>query len=200
MDTTKQDRLRELAAKQVFTTGEAAEICNVSQQTIIRCFDRGRLTGFRVPGSKFRRIPRAELLRFMRDNGIPADLLGDSAIRILVVDDDPGIVRLMEELLGRDGRFEVRTATTGYDAGMATREFRPNLVLLDYMLPDVNGNVVCERLRADPELSDTRIIVVSGVVRQDEIDTLLAAGADDFVAKPFDAEELIARIVALVGA
>ena len=200
MDTTKQDRLRELAAKQVFTTGEAAEICNVSQQTIIRCFDRGRLTGFRVPGSKFRRIPRAELLRFMRDNGIPADLLGDSAIRILVVDDDPGIVRLMEELLGRDDRFEVRTATTGYDAGMATREFRPNLVLLDYMLPDVNGNVVCERLRADPELSDTRIIVVSGVVRQDEIDTLLAAGADDFVAKPFDAEELIARIVALVGA
>ena len=200
MDTTKQDRLRELAAKQVFTTGEAAEICNVSQQTIIRCFDRGRLTGFRVPGSKFRRIPRAELLRFMRDNGIPADLLGDSAIRILVVDDDPGIVRLMEELLGRDDRFEVRTATTGYDAGMATREFRPNLVLLDYMLPDVNGNVVCERLHADPELSDTRIIVVSGVVRQDEIDTLLAAGADDFVAKPFDAEELIARIVALVGA
>ena len=200
MDTTKQDRLRELAAKQVFTTGEAAEICNVSQQTIIRCFDRGRLTGFRVPGSKFRRIPRAELLRFMRDNGITADLLGDSAIRILVVDDDPCIVRLMEELLGRDDRFEVRTATTGYDAGMATREFRPNLVLLDYMLPDVNGNVVCERLRADPELSDTRIIVVSGVVRQDEIDTLLAAGADDFVAKPFDAEELIARIVALVGA
>jgi excisionase family DNA binding protein len=200
MDTTKQDRLRELASKQVFTTGEAAEICNVSQQTIIRCFDRGRLTGFRVPGSKFRRIPRAELLRFMHENGIPADLLGDSAIRILVVDDDPGIVRLMEELLGRDGRFEVRTATTGYDAGMATREFRPNLVLLDYMLPDVNGNVVCERLRADSELSDTRIIIVSGAVRQDEIDTLLAAGADDFVAKPFDAEELIARIIALVGA
>ncbi len=120
--------------------------------------------------------------------------------RILVVDDDPDILLLMEELLGRDGRFEVRTATTGYDAGMATREFRPNLVLLDYMLPDVNGNVVCERLRADPELSDTRIIIVSGVVRQDEIDTLLAAGADDFVAKPFDAEELIARIIALVGA
>jgi two-component system OmpR family response regulator len=155
MDTTKQDRLRELASKQVFTTGEAAEICNVSQQTIIRCFDRGRLTGFRVPGSKFRRIPRAELLRFMHENGIPADLLGDSAIRILVVDDDPGIVRLMEELLGRDGRFEVRTATTGYDAGMATREFRPNLVLLDYMLPDVNGSAPIRNSRT-PGSSSSR--------------------------------------------
>jgi DNA-binding response OmpR family regulator len=135
----------------------------------------------------------------MQENGIPSDLLGESAIRILVVDDDPGILRLLEELLGRDGRFEVRTASTGYDAGMATREFRPNVVLLDYMLPDVNGNIVCERLKADPELSETRIIIVSGVVRQDEIDGLMAAGADDFIAKPFDTEELIARIDALVG-
>ncbi len=199
MDTTKQDRLRELAAKQVFTTGEAAELCKVSQQTIIRCFDRGRLTGFRVPGSKFRRIPRAELLRFMRENGIPSDLLGESATRILVVDDDPGIVLLLEEILGREERFEVRSATTGYDAGMITREFRPNLVLLDYMLPDVNGNVVCRSLRADDELASTRIMIVSGVVRQEEIDDLLAAGADDFLAKPFDPEDLIARIDALVG-
>ncbi len=199
MDPEKQIRLRELAAKQVFTTGEVAELCNVSQQTIIRCFDRGRLTGFRVPGSRFRRIPRAELVRFMGENGIPSDLFGDSAIRILVVDDDPGIVRLLEEMLVRDGRFEVRTASTGYDAGMATREVRPNLVLLDYMLPDVNGNVVCQRLKSDPELSNTRIMIVSGVVRQDEIDALLASGADDFVAKPFDTEDLIARIIALVG-
>jgi len=60
--------------------------------------------------------------------------------------------------------------------------------------------VVCERLKADPELADTRIIIVSGVVRQDEIDALLTAGADDFVAKPFDAEDLTTRIDALVGA
>lgn len=200
METTRQGRLDELVAKQVFTTGEAAELCKVSQQTIIRCFDRGRLKGFRVPGSRFRRIPRGELIRFMRENGIPSDLLGGGEIRVLVVDDDPAIVRLLEEMLGREDRFEVRTASTGYDAGMTTREFRPHVILLDYMLPDVNGNVVCERLRNDPELADTRIIIVSGVVRQDEIDDLLAAGADDFIAKPFEAEVLLARIEALVTA
>src|SRR5690606_13730789 len=64
---------RDWLAKKVFTTGEAAEICKVSQQTIIRCFDSGRLQGFRVPGSRFRRIPRDELLRFMRENEIPTD-------------------------------------------------------------------------------------------------------------------------------
>lgn len=59
------------AEQTIFTTGEVAKICKVSQQTIIRCFDNGRIGGFRVPGSKFRRIPRAELLKFMQDNEIP---------------------------------------------------------------------------------------------------------------------------------
>src|SRR5437764_11469415 len=74
--------------KTVFTTGEAAKICKVSQQTIIRCFDSGQLKGFRVPGSRFRRIPRAELYSFMRDNGIPTDALESGKRKLLIVDDD----------------------------------------------------------------------------------------------------------------
>lgn len=186
-----KERLRHLSGKQVLTTGEAAELCNVSQQTIIRCFDNGRLTGFRVPGSRFRRIPRAELVRFMKANEIPVDLLDGDLTRILVVDDDPSIVRIIGEMLDREERFEVRTASTGYDAGMLTREFRPNVILLDYMLPDVNGNVVCERIKADPDLADTRVVIISGVVRQDEIDGLMAAGADAFIPKPFQVEALV---------
>jgi excisionase family DNA binding protein len=197
---TDKNRKRVLAEKQVLTTGEAAELCRVSQQTIIRCFDSGRLTGFRVPGSRFRRIPRSELIRFMRVNEIPVDLLDDDQVRVLVVDDDPSIVRIIEEMLGREERFEVRTASTGYDAGMMTREFRPNIVLLDYMLPDVNGNVVCERIKSDSDLADTRIIIISGVVRQEEIDNLLEAGADAFIPKPFKVEELIQKIDELVVA
>jgi two-component system, OmpR family, response regulator len=197
---TDKDRKRALAEKQVLTTGDAAELCNVSQQTIIRCFDSGRLTGFRVPGSRFRRIPRTELIRFMRANEIPMDLLDDGRVRVLVVDDDPSIVRIIEEVLSREERFEVRTALTGYDAGMMTREFRPNIVLLDYMLPDVNGNIVCERIKSDPDLADTRIIIISGVVHQDEIDRLLEAGADAFIPKPFQVEELIETIDGLIVA
>src|SRR5678815_1621956 len=127
--------------KRIFTTGEAAEICKVSQQTIIRCFDSGRLTGFRVPGSKFRRIPRDELIRFMRSNNIPLDVIEGSTRRALVVDDDSAILDLFVDVLGRDGRFDVKTATTGYDAGLLTESFKPHLIVLDYMLPDVNGNV-----------------------------------------------------------
>jgi len=185
--------------KTIFTTGEAADVCKVSQQTIIRCFDSGRLKGFRVPGSRFRRIPRESLLAFMRDNGIPPDALDSGKTKVLVVDDDPEIVELFVDVLARDGRFEVQTASTGYDAGMITSEFQPDLIILDYMLPDVNGDVVCRTIRAKEEFKETKIIIVSGVVNQDEINALMAAGADDFVKKPFNIENLIQRIGQLVG-
>lgn len=189
-----------LTDKQVFTTGEAAEICKVSQQTIIRCFDAGRLKGFRVPGSRFRRIPREELIRFMKQNDIPTEDFGHGKKKVLVVDDDPQIVELFRDVLGRDDRFEVRTASTGYDAGLMTTEFKPDLMILDYMLPDVNGNVVCKTVRENENLSAMKILIVSGVVNREEIDGLLSSGADDFIKKPFDIDELMARITSLVDA
>ena len=78
---------------------------------------------------------------------IPPDALDNGKSKVLVVDDDPEIVELFVDVLNRDGRFEVRTAGTGYDAGMVTTEFQPDLIILDYMLPDVNGNVVCRSIR-----------------------------------------------------
>ncbi len=185
--------------KQVYTTGEAAEVCKVSQQTIIRCFDSGRLKGFRVPGSRFRRIPREELIRFMRDNDIPVDELEGSKRRVLIVDDDEQIVELFVDVFGRDSRFEIRTATTGYDAGLVTEQFRPELIILDYMLPDINGNVVCQSIRKNADMRNTKIIIVSGVVNKDEVEDLLDAGADDFIKKPFNIEKLLGRIGELLG-
>jgi len=184
--------------KQVFTTGEAAEICKVSQQTIIRCFDAGRLKGFRVPGSRFRRIPREELIRFMKQNDIPTDDFAHGKKKVLVVDDDPQIVDLFRDVLGRDERFDVQTASTGYDAGLLTNEFKPDLLILDYMLPDINGNVVCKTVRSNDKLSAMKILIVSGVVNREEIDDLLTSGADDFIKKPFDLDELMSRIASLV--
>jgi excisionase family DNA binding protein len=182
--------------KDLFTTGEAAEICRISQQTIIRCFDSGRLKGFRVPGSKFRRIPRLNLVKFMRDNNIPLDNLDSGRKKVLIVDDDAEIVELISDVLMRDGHYEIRTASSGYEAGMVTQQFRPDLILLDYMLPDVNGNIVCQTIRSNPEFENTRIIIVSGVIKQDEIDQLLRCGAEDFIRKPFDISELTEKVSA----
>ena len=180
--------------KTVFTTGEAAKICKVSQQTIIRCFDNGQLKGFRVPGSRFRRIPRDALYRFMRDNGIPTDALESGKRKVLLVDDDPDLVEMIQKVLEEDGRFEVRTANNGFDAGMMVKEYRPDLIILDVMLPDINGKEVCQRVRSDETLDDVRIICISGLIEDDKIADLKANGANDFLHKPFEVEELIDRM------
>jgi excisionase family DNA binding protein len=182
-----------MTLKTVFTTGEAAKICKVSQQTIIRCFDNGSLKGFRVPGSRFRRIPRDQLFAFMRDNGIPTDALESGKKKMLVVDDDEDLVELIVEALQRDGRFDVRSANNGFDAGMQVKEFRPDLVILDVMLPDINGREVCQRVRTDPATESVKILCMSGMVDQDRIEDLRRSGANDFMQKPFSVEDLLDR-------
>ena len=184
--------------KDLFTTGQAAEICKVSQQTIIRCFDSGRLEGYRVPGSKFRRIPRHSLIKFMKESNIPLDALDSGKKKVLIVDDDAEIVELMVDVLSRDGRFDTQTASSGYEAGIQTQMFRPDLILLDYMLPDVNGNIVCQTIKSNPDFETIKIIIVSGVIKQDEIDYMLKSGAEDFVKKPFSISELTDKIASVL--
>ena len=185
-------------AKQVFSTGEAAQICGISQQTVIRCFDKGEVKGFLVPGSKFRRIPREELISFMKRHNIPMGQLDSAKHKVLIVEDDPAIVELLEEVLRRDGRFEVKSTSSGYEAGLLTEKFRPAVMVLDYLLPDINGNVVCRTVRSNPDLSGTKIIIVSGVINRDEVNQLLADGADEFIQKPFDVGHLTNRVCALL--
>jgi excisionase family DNA binding protein len=161
--------------KSLFTTGEAAGICNISQQTIIRCFDSGRLDGFRIPGSRFRRIPRENLIKFMKDNGIPLDNLNvekNGKIKVLIVDDDAEIVELMVDVLSRDGRFETQTAGSGYEAGLKTEH--------------------------NPEFESIRIIIVSGVANPEEVQDLLDSGATEFIKKPFNIADLVGRILQVV--
>ncbi len=130
------------STKTVFTTGEAAKICKVSQQTIIRCFDNGTLKGFRVPGSRFRRIPRDQLFSFMKDNGIPTDALEDGKKKLLIVDDDQDLVELMQDALSATVALKSVRPTMVSRAGMGVKEFRPDIVVLDVMLPDINGKEV----------------------------------------------------------
>jgi len=176
-----------------FTTGEVAKICGLSQQTVIRCFDSGRIEGFRIDGSRYRRIPREGLVAFMKKNNIPLDRLSFKK-KVLVVDDDVELLQVMQDFFEDDGRFELRTAVTGFDAGVATKEFGPDVILLDIMLPDVNGLEVCRYLRNTEAHKDTVIIAISGMIERDKIEELYEAGIDHYIQKPFDLAEVKRKI------
>ena len=133
------------------------------------------------------------MFAFMRDNGIPTDALESGKRKVLIVDDDEELVELLSDVFEKEGRFDVRTANNGFDAGMLVREFRPDLVVLDVMLPDINGKEVCQRIRSDDTLEAVRIICISGMVEQDKIAELKEAGANDFMHKPFNVDRLLDR-------
>ena len=130
----------------------------------------------------------------MRENNIPTDALESQNRKILLVDDDAEIVTLIQDMLQRDGRFEVRSANNGFDAGMMVKEYHPDLIVLDVMLPDINGKEVCQRVRSDKTMDDVRIICISGMVEENRIRDLKESGANEFLQKPFDVDTLLKLI------
>ena len=191
-----------MATKTVFTTGEAAKICKVSQQTIIRCFDSGQLKGFRVPGSRFRRIPREQLFAFMRENGIPTDALkrDQKKKKILVVDDDENSVELLEAMFADEDGFEVRSASSGADAAVVAGSFNPDIILLDIMLPDLDGDEIFKSIRKEESLKNTKVVVVTALSEKEWRDRMMEAGVDAFFTKPIDVRKLMSKIKTLVKA
>lgn len=117
--------------------------------------------------------------------------------RVLVVDDEPSIVDAVATSLRYEG-FEVESVTSGRPALAAAQENAPDLIILDVMLPDINGQAVCELIKQDQTMKDIRIICISGMVEEDKIDELRASGADDFLHKPVDIDELIRRVCRLL--
>lgn len=125
--------------------------------------------------------------------------MNDASARILVVDDEPSIVTSLEFLLTQAG-YRVSTAGDG-DAGLEkARAERPDLILLDVMMPGRDGFEVCQTLRADPDMADTRIVMLTARSRDAEQTKGLALGADDYITKPFSTRALIARVQELLAA
>ena len=118
--------------------------------------------------------------------------------RILIVDDEPNIVLSLEFLMEQAG-FEVAVAEDGEAALAQLAAFRPDLVLLDIMLPRLNGYEVCQRLRAHPDWSSIKVVMLSAKGRELEVSKGLALGADAYVTKPFSTRELIALVQNLLA-
>ena len=186
-----------LEERKGFTTGQVAKICHVTIPTVIKWIDTGRLKGFRLPDSKSRRVSRPDLLEFMRENEIPIDRLDKPKKRILIVDDDPAILQLLQAIFQEQGGWEIRIVSRGFDAGLA-KEFRPDCILLDIMLPDIDGRKVCAYLRESPEMAGVKIIAISGYISEGGFQGLLEQGFDDFLVKPFANEDLIEKVGRLV--
>lgn len=177
--------------KDVLTTGEVAKICNVAPRTVSKWFDSGQLRGYRIPGSKDRRIPVDQLVRFMRAHGIPLNGLDSGTTRVLLVDNKAEITHSLAEALEKDGRYEIRIAQGGFDAGIIAEQFRPHIMLVDIMLEDLDVRSICRVIQENTELQDVKIIAITSQLTEGEGQALLQQGFDSYLCRPFDVAQVV---------
>ncbi len=177
--------------KDILTTGEVAKICNVAPRTVSKWFDSGQLRGYRIPGSKDRRIPLNALVKFMKDHNIPMEGLQSGRTRVLIVDDESEIVEVLEKVLSEQANYEVKTAHGGFAAGVDCEKFRPHVLLLDMHLGDVDGEEVLRQVRASGDLQMTKVIAMSGKLTDGQAQHLLQKGFDGYLKKPFHVRQVI---------
>jgi excisionase family DNA binding protein len=180
--------------KDVLTTGEVAKICSVAPRTVSKWFDSGALTGYRIPGSKDRRIPLNQLIKFMKHHGMPLNALMTGCTRVLIVDGEKDVVEVLEKILEDEAKYEVEVARSGFAAGAIAEKFKPHVIFLDMHLSDVDGKAVAKHVKANPELQLTKVIAVSGTMTEEELKALASAGFDGYLRKPFQVRQVIERV------
>jgi len=180
--------------KDVLTTGEVAKICNVAPRTVSKWFDSGALKGYRIPGSKDRRIPVAELYRFMKAHQIPMDGIVSGNTRVLVVDSDAEVVDVLQKVLTDQTNYEVKSATTGFQAGLECERFRPHVILMDVHLGDTDARSLVALIRSNGQLQMTKILAMSGKLTDGQAQSLRGSGFDGFLKKPFQVRQVVDAI------
>jgi CheY-like chemotaxis protein len=119
--------------------------------------------------------------------------------RVLIVEDDPESLQFLVDLLSSEGRFEIRTAAGGFEGGLLIPTFKPHVILLDVMLPDMDGREVCRLLRENPALGNPWVIAVTALSQDRDVDEIMGSGADDYLGKPFRIETLLTKIDNFLG-
>ncbi|GEM_PF-3055510 len=119
--------------------------------------------------------------------------------RILVVEDDPETLQFLVDLLESEDRFEIRTAANGFEGGLIIPTFKPHVILLDIMFPDIDGREVCRLLRENPELGNPWVIAVTALSQDRDVDEIMGSGADDYLGKPFRIDTLLEKIDNFIG-
>ena len=185
----------------IFTVYKASQYCKVSPKTIINWIEAGHIKAYKTVGGH-RRINKTDLEDFMKRQGIPIpeEELDEERKRILVVDDDPIIVETIVQALEEDEfDYEVISASDGFEAGIQVNHFKPHILILDIMMPDIKGYEVCKKIKTDEETKDIKIIVLSAYLHEEKFKQMKENGADICFSKPLPLPQLRAEVARLLG-
>ena len=184
--------------EELFTVGQAAKYCSLSRGTVWRYIKSGDLRASQTPGGHFRILIK-DLDSFIVERGMyPLANNLSSNKKILIVDDDPQIRDLLTQILSAH-KYETETASSGFAAGAKVVTFKPDLIILDLLMPQMSGFEVCRLIKEDPQTSHIKILAVTGYDTKENRDEIMKAGADDYMAKPLSRDALLGHLAGLLN-
>lgn len=187
--------MQEMAkSSDILTTGEVAKICKVAPRTVSKWFDSGQLGGYRIPGSKDRRIPLAELLVFMDKHGIPRDGSGPDKQTALIVGNGLTKSSLLWKVL-KNNRFEVQSADSPFAAGVLAEKLKPRIIFWEIEASSPTGKPIPHGIRAAADLPQTKIIALTDT--QQQMQDLADLGFDALLSHPLEESDLDGLIAEL---
>jgi len=180
--------------KNVLTTGDVAKICNVAPRTVSKWFDNGQLKGYRIPGSKDRRIPLGELVRFMKAHNMPITGLSVGRTRVIILDSNESTASALAEALRTRADYEVQVVCGNFEAGAALQKYSPHVLLISLLAEGVDAAGICRNIREDEDLQTIKIIALAGQLTEVESAALLRKGFDSYISYGAEPIELIRKI------
>ncbi len=184
------------------STGDVARYCGVSPGAVWKWVKKGRLKAYRLPGGAYR-IERGAFKAFLRENDLPVDptFFARPVKRVLIIDDEPTIVEVVVRAVQqvKEG-VEVATAADGFEAGLQIATFKPDLLVLDLMMPQIDGFEVCRTVRRNPSTAHIKILIITAYGIHENIERALKLGADDFMHKPLNIASLVSKVGQLLEA
>ncbi|MFH1352314.1 MAG: response regulator [bacterium] len=176
-----------------YTTFYISKICDVYPTTVANWIDEGKLKAFTTPGGH-RRVSAGDLKKFLIEHNMPVpnELKSSGKIKVLIVDDDKIVLDSIVGILRYKKKYKVFTAMDGFHAGQAVNEHDPALIILDIMLPGMDGFEVCKTIRKRNK--EVKILAVTGYNTEENKNKILANGADAYMAKPFEMAELLKKM------
>lgn len=183
--------------QKAYTTFEAAKICHVTHHSIKNWIKQGLIKASRTPGGHYR-ILEEDLDSFREQYDMFPRDKGSSKKRVMIVDDDPDALALMEKILTDDG-FELIKVSNATEVGLKAAQLSPDLILLDFLMPEINGFEVCKALRENELTRSTPIMAVTCLTKEQEIERIFNCGADEYLAKPFKVDQLLDKVRDLIG-
>ncbi len=181
--------------EKIYTTYQIGKFCQVNIRTVIRWIETGKLKAYSTPGGH-RRVKWSDLINFLKENKmpIPKELEEARQKKILVVDKDPNFLEVAKTNLKKIPDTETRVTSSGFDTGIMVADWVPDLILLDFFIPDLDAFAVTRKLKQNPRMKKIPIIAVTSITDPNELEKVKSSGVDSVITKPVETESFIKKV------